>query len=113
MKVAFFYANDGMVASTYPGWIQSAFDMLTGLFDRVGLRMNVRKTVGVVCRTFRASGVRADEAYTQSMKGEEGRFRERQRERVLFLECGKELAKESLVTHRQNQHGVAKGRLES
>ena len=50
VKVEFFYAGDGMVASTDPGWIQLAFDMLTGIFDRVGLRTNVRKTMGMVCR---------------------------------------------------------------
>ena len=31
MKAALFYADDGVVASTDPGWLQSAFDMLTGL----------------------------------------------------------------------------------
>ena len=30
---------------------------------------------------------------------------------MLCLECGKELAKGSLVEHHQNQHGVAKGGL--
>ena len=37
VKAEIFYDNDGVVASTDPGWIQSAFDFLTGLFDRVGL----------------------------------------------------------------------------
>ena len=60
VKVELFYANDGMVASTDPGWLQLAFDMLTGIFDRAGLRMNVRKTVGMVCRPLRAAGVRED-----------------------------------------------------
>ena len=59
-----------MVASTDPGWLQSEFDTLTGLFDPVGLRTNVCKTVGIVCRTFRADGVRVDKAYTQRMMGE-------------------------------------------
>ena len=62
MKVSFFYAYDGMLASTYPGWIQLEFDMLTGIFDRVSLRTNVQKIIGMVCRTFQAAGVRAEEA---------------------------------------------------
>ena len=33
-KAAFFYADDGVVTSTDPGWLQSAFDLMTGLFDR-------------------------------------------------------------------------------
>ena len=102
-----------MVVSTYPGWLQSAFDTLMGIFDWVGLRTNVRKTVEMVCRPFRAAGVQADEAYTRRMTGEGGGFKEQQREWILCPECGKELAKGSLVTHRQTQHGVAKGRLGS
>ena len=56
-----------MVASTDPGWIHTAFDILTGLFDRVGLQTNVKKTVGMVFHTCRADRVRADKAYTQRM----------------------------------------------
>ena len=45
-----FYADDGMVASSDPQWLQGDFSTLVGLFDRVGLRTKVRKTVGMVCR---------------------------------------------------------------
>ena len=48
-----------MVASTNSGWIQTAFDMMMGLFKRVGLIKNVKKTVGMVCHPFQAGGVRA------------------------------------------------------
>ena len=48
VKTAFFYVDDRMVASTDPGWLQTMFAMITGLFDRVGLRTNVRKKVGMV-----------------------------------------------------------------
>ena len=57
--------------------------------------------------------MRADKAYNQRMTGEGRSFKEWKRERVLCPECGEYMAKGSLVTHRQNQHGVAKGRLES
>ena len=60
-----------------------------------------------------AARVRADEAYTRRMMGEWRRFKERQRERVICTEYGKELAKGSLVTHRQTQNRVAKGGLGS
>ena len=49
MKTAFFYADNGMVASIDPGWLQSDFDTLRGIFDWVGLQTNVCKTVGMVC----------------------------------------------------------------
>ena len=67
MKAALFYANNGVVASTDPGWLQLEFDFMMGLFDRVGLHTNVRKTVGMVFRTFQAAGVRAEKAYTRRM----------------------------------------------
>ena len=36
-QAALFYADDGMVASSNPAWMQGAFNVLVGLFDRVGL----------------------------------------------------------------------------
>ena len=48
-----FYADDGMVASSDPCWIQWAFDTLVSLFKRVSLRTNARKTVSMVCRLAR------------------------------------------------------------
>ena len=48
-QAAMFCADDGMVASSNPRWLQGSFNTLVGLFDRVGLRSNVRKTVGMVC----------------------------------------------------------------
>ena len=56
----FFYAEYGMVDSTDPGWLQTMFDTLTGLFDWVGLKKNVWKTMGVVYHPCQAAGVRAD-----------------------------------------------------
>ena len=41
VKAALFYADDGMVASTDPGWLQMVFDILTGIFYQVVQHMNV------------------------------------------------------------------------
>ena len=49
VKAAFLYADDRMVSSTDPVWLQTAFNTPTGIFNRVGLQKNVRKTVGMVC----------------------------------------------------------------
>ena len=46
--------------STNLGWIQTVFYMLTGLFDPVGLKANIKKNVGTVCHLCQAAGVRAD-----------------------------------------------------
>ena len=59
VNAEFFYADDGVVASTDPGWLQLAFDLLTGIFDWVGLWTNVCKTVGMMCRPCRVAVVRA------------------------------------------------------
>ena len=48
VKVALFYADNGMVASTDLGWLQLEFDTLMGILDRVGLRINIHKTMGMV-----------------------------------------------------------------
>ena len=69
VKASFFYADDGLVASTEAGWIKSAFDRLIGIFNRVGLQKDVRNTVGVVCKPYWASGVQLDKAYTRRMTG--------------------------------------------
>ena len=39
-QAALFYADDGMLASSDPQWLQWAFTQLVGLFDRVGLNTN-------------------------------------------------------------------------
>ena len=39
----------GILASPWSSRIQEALDVLTGLFDMVGLRTNVAKTAGMTC----------------------------------------------------------------
>ena len=43
-----FYADDGLIVARDPAELQIAFDVLTGPFDRVGLRTNTSKTEAVV-----------------------------------------------------------------
>ena len=62
-QVALFYADNGMVASSDPHWIQWAFNALVSLFERVGLRTNVGKTVSMVCRPCQAVGNQSEAAY--------------------------------------------------
>ena len=49
-QAALLYADDGMLASSNPQWLQWAFTQLVGLFDRVGLNTNTGKTVSMTCR---------------------------------------------------------------
>ena len=109
VQKAIFYADDRMVASTNTVWTQTAFGTLTGLFDWVGLKTNVLKTVGMVCHPYQAVGVRVYEAYTSKMTGAGRSNKEIKRERVSCSECGKYLEKNSLAFHYQTQNVVAKG----
>ena len=68
-QAALFYADDGMVASTDPRWLQWAFTVLVGLFDRVGLKTNQRKTVSMACRPCSAAGNRTEVSYKHTMTG--------------------------------------------
>ena len=54
-----------MVASTNLGWLHTAFDMMMVLFDQVGLKKNIKKTVGVVCHPCWATRVGAYESITE------------------------------------------------
>ena len=109
VKAEFFCAENGVVVSIDLGWLQLVFDTLMGISYQVGLRKNVCKTVGRVCRPFRAARVRVDGAYTRRVTREGRSFKEWERERVICPECGKELARGSLLTHHQTQNGVYKG----
>ena len=63
------YTDDGMVAISDPLWIQGAFNTLVGLFDRVVLRNNYVKTVGMVCRPCQAAGNQSEAAYRRHIMG--------------------------------------------
>ena len=96
-----------MVASSDPQWLHCAFSTLVGLLDRVGLRTNVRNTVGMFYRPFHAAETQLELAYGRQMKGEVPSYRERQKGRVQCRECGKEMAEGSLVGHNMTHHGRA------
>ena len=45
---AHFYSNNGLIVLKLVGQLQQTIDVLEDLFDCVGLRTNVRKTVSMV-----------------------------------------------------------------
>ena len=100
---ALFYADDGMVTSLEPRWLQGDFRTLVGLLDRVGINTNVRKTVGMICCPCQATGTQSDVAAGRQMMGEGPSYRERQRGRVQCTECGEEMALGLLAGHMQTQ----------
>ena len=68
-------------------WLQEAFSTLVGLFDRVGLRTNVRKTVRMICCMCQAEGTQSEAVYGRKIMVEGPSYREQQRGRVQCKEC--------------------------
>ena len=97
---ALLYADNGMVVSLDPGWLQSAFTALAAIFDRVGLTTNFGKTLSMACQPCQVGAVnRTEEAYSWRITGEGRSYAERQRERVACGECGEFLAIGSMSSH--------------
>ena len=107
-QAALFYADDGMVASSDPRWLQWAFNALVGLFERVGLHTNVGKTVSMKCRPCPAAGNQSEVVYGRKITGEGPMYRERQKERVECGDCEKGMTAGSLEADHMIQHGKAK-----
>ena len=83
VKEYFFHAEGGMVASTDPGWLHSALNMPTLLFDQLGLK-KFKKTVGMVCHPCRKARVRSGKAYIWRMTRIGRIYKEQHWERVNF-----------------------------
>ena len=103
---AFFYTNYGLFALTDPVWLHGAFETLTSLFDRVGLRKKSGKTFGMIYCPCHSVGTQLESAYEWRMTGEEIIHRVIQMVRVQCPEFGEDLAAGYLEVHWQNQHGV-------
>jgi len=67
--LAAFYADDGLVQSRCPDQLQSSFDILIALFDRVGLRTNTTKTKAMVCIPGKSGHCTAKRYTTTSDRG--------------------------------------------
>ena len=85
--------------------LQEAFSTLLGLFDWVGLRMNVGKMVVMGFHPCQTSFTQSEATYERWMTGAVLSYRERQKVRVQCLECGEYVELGLLVFHQQTQHG--------
>ena len=77
MLATLLYADDGIVASPESAHLQGAFNVLTVLFDHVGLCINEGKTVIMACRTCHPPHVWSKEAYTWLVTRQGLSYRER------------------------------------
>ena len=92
-------------------WIHRAFDVLTELFDRVGLHTNVGKIAIMACQHCCAIGGQSAEAYGLRITGEGISYQDRFHLWVLSPECDSDLEAVSLENHCQVQHGMIRGYL--
>ena len=79
---------------------------MVGLFNRVGLTNNVRKTVRMVFRLCQAEWMQSEAAYGIRMMGVGPLYWERHQCRIQCTECGEEMELGLLVVHMQTQHGI-------
>ena len=106
-RLALFYADDSLVASTNHEWLQVALPHLSSAFARVGLLTNTDKTKAMVCLPTHVSGRLPTSVYDRIRTREGQDYRQRQRRRVICTVCGADLAASSLAAHRRTQHGLA------
>ena len=88
-----------MVESSDPGWLQGGFSTLVGMFNWVGLRTNVGKTVGMVFLPCQASGIQLEAAYERWMMGAGLSYRDSQQVRVQSSEYGELMILGFLAVH--------------
>ena len=104
-KNSLFYMDDGMVALSDRRWLQGDFSTLVGLFDRVVLKTNMGKTVGMVCCPCQEAGTQSEAVYGRSMTGSGTSYRKRQWSRIQCTVYGEDMVLVLLAGHIQTQHG--------
>ena len=102
-----FYADDGLIASRNPEWLEWALNELSRLFESVGLKTNLEKTKAMNCFPACIAGPISDQAYSRRLRGGGLSHGDRRRRRVECPECGKSMKASSLLGHRRNVHGLA------
>ena len=65
--VALFYKDNGIISYPQPYHLQVEMDVLTGILDQVGVRINVTKVVCMVCQPFQMVAGNSEDKYKQQM----------------------------------------------
>ena len=102
--VAVFYADDGLVAAREPKVLQDSFDILVGLFERVGLATNTTKTEMMIFLPGRIRTGLSEDAYLARMDALHRESRKGRRAECHV--CRKVFARGSLASHLATQHGI-------
>ena len=86
-----FYANDGMVGSREPDWLQHTMNILVGLFRRYGLAANVNKSHTMTCQPGAIWAGMLEDAMALKCTGVGDSYQERLQRRIPYPECGVDL----------------------
>ena len=96
--LAAFYADNGLIQSRDLVLLQSFFDILIGLFDRVGLQTNTTKMKGMVCVLEKIQEPLTMEVYNYCREGLINRS-DWQHGYIQCETCGVHMLASSLKTH--------------
>ncbi len=100
-----FYINDRLIVSCDPVWLQESFDVLIGLFERIGLFTNTAKTKAMVCIPGQIQEGCTEEEYAD-YKSPTETSADRMHRHVDCEICGASLAAGSHQSHLKLQHEV-------
>ena len=67
---AFFCEDYVILSPTQTEWLHWKFDILLGIFEKVGMKKNMKNMVNTVCRPCHITDRNSDTAHTQQMTGE-------------------------------------------
>ena len=85
------YADDDQLSAVDREWLQRALNILVGLFERMGLKVNIAKTKFMICLPSSHHSHISLDAYKCKMTGEGDTYRERKRRKVQCPECDAQL----------------------
>jgi hypothetical protein len=88
-----FFVDNGLVDARCPEWLQSSFNTLITLFERIGLWTNAKKTKVMTCLPQKIQVAQTEEEYASRQTGLGTSTTKRQR--VDCKVCGTSLAAES------------------
>jgi len=100
-----FCADDGMIASRDPAWLQEALTVLVALFRRAGLEIHVKKTKVMICHPGFIKTHFSDARCKRRITGEGPSPQQLKKTAVAFPRCNKKMNKASLSVHMETIHG--------
>ncbi len=98
------FVDNGLVAARCPEWLQSSFNILITLFERIGLWMNAEKTKVMTCLPGKIQVAQMEEEYASQQMGLGTSTTLHQH--VDCEVCGASLVAESLQSHLETQHDI-------